>query len=192
MLIKGIICYNTLKILSGDFVMLNILVCDDDKDILNQVNTLLTDFGQKTGLDFFIDLKNSAKDVLNSSVNYDIAFIDIEMPEINGLTFAEMLNPTNEDMIVIVITSFQSYLDDAMKIHVFRYLSKPIDSERFLRNLMDAVLSYQKISKTILVDSKKEIHVVKTNDILYIENKKYGSIIYTKNNTFKTSKKPKE
>lgn len=143
-------------------------------------------------MDFFIDLKSSAKDVLNSSVNYDIAFIDIEMPEINGLTFAEMLNPTNEDMIVIVITLFQSYLDDAMKIHVFRYLSKPIDSERFLRNLKDAVLSYQKISKTILVDSKKEIHVVKTKDILYIENKKYGSIIYTKNNTFKTSKKPKE
>ncbi len=27
--------------------MLNILVCDDDKDIVNQVNTLLTDFGQK-------------------------------------------------------------------------------------------------------------------------------------------------
>lgn len=68
-------------------------------------------------------------------------------------------------------------------------MSKPIDSERFLRNLKDAVLSYQKISKTILVDSKKEIHVVKTKDILYIENKKYGSIIYTKNNTFKTSKK---
>lgn len=83
--------------------MLNILVCDDDKDIVNQVNTLPTDFGQKTGLDFFIDLKNSAKDVLKSSVNYDIAFIDIEMPEINGLTLAEMSNQTNEDMIAIVI-----------------------------------------------------------------------------------------
>ena len=111
--------------------MLNILVCDDDKDIVNQVNTLLTDFGKKTGLDFFIDLKNSAKDVLNSSVNYDIAFIDIEMPEINGLTFAEMLNPTNEDMIVIVITSFQNYLDDAMKIHVFAICQSPLISKDF-------------------------------------------------------------
>lgn len=33
--------------------MLNILVCDNDKDIVNQVNTLLTDFGEKNRIGLF-------------------------------------------------------------------------------------------------------------------------------------------
>ena len=180
------------RLLLGGFIMLNILVCDDDIDIVNQISALLKEFSNQTGLDFSVDLKSSAKDVLKNFVNYDIAFIDIEMPEVNGLTLAEKLNRINEDMIVIVITSYQKYLDDAMKIHVFRYLSKPIDPDRFNRNLKEAVLSYQKASKTIVINAKPEIYFLKTKDILYIENQKYGSIIYTKGNDFKTSKKPKE
>lgn len=114
------------------------------------------------------------------------------MPGINGLRLSEKLKEFNSDTIVIVLTSFQNYLDSAMRIHVFRYLSKPIDKNRFYSNLKEAVEEYRLISKTITITNNGEVHLIKTKDILYIENQKYGSIIYTNRGDFYTNIKPKE
>lgn len=172
--------------------MINILVCDDDRNILEQVSSLVNDWGKRNSLDFSIDTKACGDFITDSNALYDIAFIDIEMPGINGLELAEKIKKNNPDVIVIVITSFQNYLDSAMKIHVFRYLSKPIDTERFYNNFAEAIEGYNKLSKTITVESKGEINLVKTSDILYIENLKHGSKIITKKDEYKTSIKPKE
>lgn len=172
--------------------MINILICDDDKNILEQVNDLVNTWSENNKVDFCIDVKSNGEFIAESNASYDIAFIDIEMPGINGLELAEELKKNNPDVIVIVITSFQNYLDSAMKIHVFRYLSKPMDTERFYNNFAEAIEAYNKLSKTITVESKGEINLVKTSDILYIENLKHGSKIVTKIGEYKTSIKPKE
>lgn len=54
------------------------------------------------------------------------------MPGINGLKLSQKLKQNNPDILIMIITAFESYLDDAMEIHVYRYLSKPIDENRFL------------------------------------------------------------
>ena len=172
--------------------MINILICDDDKNILTQVNDLVKTWSKNNSVDFCIDVKSDGDFINDSNDLYDIAFIDIEMPGISGLELAEKLKKNNPDVIVIVITSFQNYLDSAMKIHVFRYLSKPIDTERFYNNFAEAVESYNKLSKTIPIESKGEINLVKTSDILYIENLKHGSKIVTKTDEYRTNTKPKE
>ncbi len=53
------------------------------------------------------------------------------MQGVNGLELSEKLKQLNPNIIVIVLTSFQNHLDSAMKIHVFRYLSKPIEKKIF-------------------------------------------------------------
>ena len=55
------------------------------------------------------------------------------------LTRAEKRNP---DIIIFIVTSFLEYLDEAMRFHVFRYLTKPIDKQRLFRNLKDALQLY--------------------------------------------------
>ena len=79
-----------------------------------------------------------------------------------------------------------------MKIHVFRYLSKPLDKNRFYSNLKEAIEEYRLISKSIILKYNDEVHLIKTKDILYIENQKYGSIVYTTRGDFYINIKPKE
>lgn len=71
----------------------------------------------------------------------------------SGLELAVELKKQNPDVLIIVLTSFQRYLDDAMRIHVFRYLSKPVDVNRFNKNLFDAVQEYRTLSKTIILET---------------------------------------
>lgn len=172
--------------------MINVLVCDDDKDILSEVEALLKNYENAVGADFNIDLHTSGDFIFNEKKKYDIAVLDIEMPKINGIELSKMLSNINPDIIVIILTSYQKYLDDAMRVHVFRYLSKPIDENRFFENLKDAVNEIKSISKSITVKSAGNYHLIKTKDILYIENSKNGSVIITKNCDLITNKKPSE
>lgn len=172
--------------------MINILICDDDIEITKQVHNLIDDFRSKHKMNFLLDIKNSGDFILNETKQYDIAIVDVEMPGISGLQLSKKLKESNQDVIVIVLTSFQAYLDDAMKIHVFRYLSKPIDKNRFYTNFKEAINEYRLISKTIVINRNDEVHRIKTKDILYIENQKRGSIIYTAHGDYYIKLKPKE
>lgn len=171
--------------------MIKILICDDDLNIRTQISSLVKHFENKNKLKFHVDLKNSGEFILNNPYRYDIAFIDIEMPNISGLNLGKILKLINPD-IIIVITSFQNYLDDAMKIHVFRYLSKPIDKNRFYNNFKDALEEYRLIGKFIIATFNNEVHQIRTKDILFIENQKYGSIIHTKHGDYPSNMKPKQ
>lgn len=172
--------------------MIKILICDDNSEITKQVYKLITDYSAENKIDFQIDIKSSGDFILSNQTQYDIAITDIEMPGISGICLSKKLKENNEDILVIVLTSFQDYLDSAMKIHVFRYLSKPIEKNRFLLNFKEALEEYKSISKTITITHNNDVHIVKTKDILYIETKRNGSVIYTKRGNFETNIKPKE
>lgn len=170
--------------------MINILICDDDISIINQVKKLLCYIQNKTKSEFLIDTNYTGSFLSKTKPKYDIAILDIEMPGIDGLTLAQSLKDINPDIIIIILTSFSDYLDSAMGISVFRYLSKPIDKNRFIKNFQEALQYYRKLGKQIVVEKDDEVITIRTKDILYIENLKHGSMIVTKYDSFKTSIKP--
>ncbi len=172
--------------------MIKVLVCDDDKIITNKVNELLASIQEKYSFELNTQIYNDGQSVMENNETYDIAVVDIEMPDVDGLALSEELKRRNPDTIVIILTSFSDYLDSAMRIQVFRYLSKPIDEDRFSKNFIEAVNCYKQISKLIIVESGDKVITIKTKDILYIENLKHGSIVATKYGDYKTNKKPQE
>ena len=150
--------------------MINILICDDDLSTISQVKKLLCFIQNKTKSEFLIDTNSTGDISTKSKLKYDIAILDIEMPGTNGLTLARTLKDINPDIIIIILTSFSDYLDSAMDIPVFRYLSKPIDKNRFIKNFQEALHYYRKLGKQIVVEKDDEVITIKTKDILYIEN----------------------
>lgn len=110
---------------------MKVLICDDDKCIVDEIKNNLNTFSNKHKIVFNIDSFYNGIALLKSHINYDMAFIDIEMPQVNGLTLSAQLKKINSNIIIFIITSYDAYLDDAMDLDVFRYLSKPIDNDRF-------------------------------------------------------------
>ena len=60
-----------------------------------------------------------------------VAFVDIEMPQMNGLTLAEKLLESNPSLHVVFITAYNQYAVQAFDINALDYIMKPIDIERF-------------------------------------------------------------
>lgn len=171
---------------------MNLLICDDDNSITKQILFLINKFENDNKFNFNIKVFSSGDAALKENYYADFAIIDVEMPGISGIKLSEKLKKVNPDIIIIILTSFNCYLDAAMKVKVFRYLSKPIDKMRFFNNLKEAIIEYKRISKVIIVESNDEVHIVKTKDILFIENLKYGSKLVTKCGDYITKQKPKQ
>ena len=101
---------------------MKILICDDDISIVQTVKANIVALAEKHKIDFIIDTCTNSEKVYKSEACYDMAFSDIEMPHIDGLTLISRLKEINGNIIVFVITSYECYLDSAMDLDVFRYI----------------------------------------------------------------------
>lgn len=153
---------------------MNIAICDDDKIIITQVKKYLETFFCKEEKYTEIYTFTSGEEMLSKNVQFDLCFIDIEMPGMGGLEVAKRILDKNEHTIVIIITSYNHYLDDAMELRVYRYISKPFDEERFFSCLKSAYRRYLTHNKPIRIKSNDEISKINSCDIIYIsiEHKK--------------------
>ena len=100
---------------------MNIAICDDDNMFRENLEKhLRTYFGDKSvSLNFFHFF--CGEDLLDSKILFDLVFLDVEMGKINGIDTGKLLKAKNPHNIIFVITSYESYLDDAFKINAFRY-----------------------------------------------------------------------
>ena len=106
------------------------------------------------------------------------------MPGMNGIYVGNELKQSNKNVIVFVVTSYSEYLDEAMRFHVFRYLSKPLDKQRFLRNLKDALAYYNSITLKIPVETKQAVYLFPASQIIAIEAQGRKVIVHTARQDF--------
>ena len=67
----------------------------------------------------------------------DVVFIDIRMPELNGIGVIRAMDPDAAPLFVVV-TAFESHAVEAFEVRAFDYVLKPIDKARFARAVRDA------------------------------------------------------
>lgn len=112
---------------------MNIAICDDDLKHINLIEDMIYDLSQK--LDNFkpdIDAYLSGEELLRLIDVKDfpsILFIDVEMPGLNGIQTARELRKLSEQVLIIYVTSYETYTLESFEVRPFRYLLKPIDTK---------------------------------------------------------------
>ena len=77
----------------------------------------------------FFTYTNSNK-VLDDKTTFDLAFLDIEMPGLNGIQLAKKLKAINPKTKIVFVTAYNDYALEAYKVHVSGYISKPVNEEK--------------------------------------------------------------
>lgn len=166
---------------------MRIIICDDDPSIRQQIQKLIVSYfksiKQKTPE---IICYPSGEDLLKDSGSKDMVFLDIEMPGMDGIYVGNKLKEMNKNVIIYIVTSFMEYLDDAMRIHVFRYLSKPLEKYRFYRNLKDGLTLYHTLTITFAIETKSGIYTVSSNDIIALEAVSRKVLVHTIGGTYES------
>lgn len=71
----------------------------------------------------------------NSDKNIDVAFLDIEMPVLNGITLAKKLKNVNPTINIIFVTAYNEYALDAYRMHASGYVTKPVNEDKIKEEL---------------------------------------------------------
>lgn len=133
-------------------------------------------------------------DVLNNR-NIDLVFLDINMPEISGLSLAKSINKKSK---IIFTTAYREYAVDGFDLRAIDYLLKPIAFDRFLQAVntffevsntnFSTNLSLKKTVKNdfIFVRANRKMLKVNFNEVLYIESLSDYIKIHTKTATVVT------
>lgn len=164
---------------------MRILICDDDTLIISQLNKFILEYFERNSLKVpAIAHFSSGEELLADTEEKDILFLDVEMPGLNGIYVGNELKQTHPNLIIIIVTSYIEYLDEAMRFHVFRYLSKPLDKKRLFRNIKDALKLYNDTNIKIPIETKDGIHTSYVSDIISIESQGRKVIVHTTTKDF--------
>lgn len=118
---------------------MKIAICDDEQIYIDNIVEHLNIFSAENNIDFEKSIFTSSADILVSDIRFDIAVLDVEMDNINGIKLGSELRKRNPHIILIYVTAYRKYLDDALNLNAARFFEKPLDSQRFYRGLRDAV-----------------------------------------------------
>ncbi len=127
-------------------IITRIAICDDNQIIRTQTRDYIASYFTQKQLEFNISVFDSGEALTAESKIYDLAFLDIEMKKISGIEAGYWLKEQNPNIVLFIITAFDTYLDDAFDLNVFRYLQKPIEKNRLYKCLDAALERNRKIS----------------------------------------------
>lgn len=167
---------------------MRILFCDDNLEILNQLQKYVSEFFKELGgkqPEYAAYLNGDS--FLRNEQFADIAFLDVEMPGRSGIHVGAKLKESNPRIKIFIVTSFPDYLDEAMRFQVFRYLSKPIDKNRLFRNLKDALYQYNIDSQKISINTSSGLVVLPSDEIVCFESDQRKVLIYTTDEIIQTT-----
>lgn len=159
---------------------MRILICDDDSLMIDQIEKYIKIYFRKTHAKCpELVCFSNGESLLADKGDKDIVFLDIEMPGMNGIYVGNELKRANENVIIFIVTSYSEYLDEAMRFHVFRYLSKPLEKQRFFRNLKDAIDLYHTMTIKIAIETKQGVHTIPAASIISVETVGRKVIVHT-------------
>ncbi len=112
----------------------------------------------------------------------DILFLDIQLPELNGLSFLKtVIDPPK----VIVTTAYSSHAVDAFEEAVLDYLVKPFSYERFFKAVTRArnhfLVPQKENNNALFLYADKTLYKVEIDDILYLKSEVDYVNVITKN-----------
>ena len=162
---------------------MRIAICDDQAEYRHQAESAIrrclkgTDLlidSYKDGLSFLRDYKNS---------KYDLVFLDIEMPEMDGITLAKRLRKLNKDVPIIFLTTHIEFALEGYEVNALRYLTKPVNMAKLQEVLSYALRQIQE-QRVIWVKSDLSDKKIILKDILYMEAQNQNIIIVTTTDTY--------
>jgi two-component system LytT family response regulator len=140
----------------------------DDEPMAREI--IETYIAKIPNLDLIGSCKNAAEAILFTQENeVDLFFLDINMPEISGLSLAKIIH---KKVQIIFTTAYRDYAIDGFNLNVVDYLLKPIAFDRFLQAVQK--VSLLEITKStndfMFVRSDRKMVKIDFNTILYIES----------------------
>lgn len=152
---------------------MNIAFCDDDKATLENLIKLTKDIIAKYdnyNFEFNFFAYTSPLELLEAHSNspFDVVFLDIDMPEINGLNVGDKLYTKNESIIIFYVTSYTEFIGESIKHRVYRFIKKG-DKKALTEGIQSMLEDFATLHQRYVYKYKGQYHSIVLNRIFIVK-----------------------
>ncbi|WP_337992214.1 response regulator [Lysinibacillus sp. JNUCC 51] len=148
------------------------IVMDDEPLALVNMEKKLKEFNSIEVIKSFTTVKDLLAE--GPSLDFQVAFLDVEMPGMNGLEIARLLKEWNKNIFIVFVTAYRDYAVQAFEIHSIDYLLKPISKARLETtiNRIQELLHLENKSTPLQIRNKPELTIQCFGGFVVLHNNK--------------------
>lgn len=146
---------------------MKIAICDDDKQLTDDMVHIMQNINSSIDIQVF----HQPHQLLAQELCYDVLFLDIDMPDMNGIEVGNHIRKQHKTLPIVYLTNMPNYRSMAFGVHAFDYIEKPITIEK-VQHILDDLKAYKTESivvPSVSFHSKEGILQLGVNEILYFE-----------------------
>lgn len=150
--------------------MLRIAICDDMPEFSRQFRQLILKWEDRPG-ELSVDIFSDADALItaHSERPYDILFLDVVMPLLNGIEAAGEIRLHDSSVKIVFLTSSAEFAIDSYRVKASNYLLKPPDPRQLYQCLDELSQDILQNAKAIHIRSRHGVHRVELSRIEYVE-----------------------
>ena len=159
---------------------ISILVCDDLPEERTNLIRMLRRYEQEKDLELKLETASDGSELLSlwRPERWDLIFLDIFMPQVNGIEAGRQLRKKDERCEIVLATTSRNHGMEGYELRAMDYLTKPF-SQQDVDSVMDWFLRKQAEKRhVLLVRTQAGEESVRTQDILYIESRGHTCVIH--------------
>lgn len=161
--------------------MFNIAVVEDDNKEAETLISCLKKYGLEYQTALSIERFKDAFSFLESNGTFDLIFMDIMMPGMNGMEAAQKLRAKEIDTPIIFETNIAQFAVEGYEVGAIDYILKPVQFERLKKRLIKFFDSLENNSRTCInIKSEGNLHCLSSQEIYYVEVKGHEISYMTK------------
>lgn len=148
---------------------MRIAICDDEERYRIELKTILDKL--LINADYNIDTFDDGNKLSESFSEdpYDIVFLDIEMPAVDGITLAKRIRSRSENVFIVFLTSHIEYALEGYEVNALRYLTKPVDINK-LKEVIKYVQDKHGNGRQIIIKEDGEEILIHLDEVIYMES----------------------
>lgn len=147
--------------------MIKIGICDDMPYAVDELNEIVSNYLIRKNYEFAILKFSCGSEVIQSMDELNILFLDIEMPDMDGIEVGEQFCCKKSNCKIIMATSRIERFKEAFRIQAFRFVSKPfevLEVEKALEDSLDLMIG----ADTIELYENRLLYQIQQKDICYV------------------------
>lgn len=155
-----------------------VALCDDERIWVDELESLLKEYGRVRHLDIFISYFNNGVSLVESGKEFDIVFMDFQMDGLNGIETARKINALKPNGVIIFVSAYTNVALDTFEVKAYRFLAKPINKQKLFKAIDDYRAEMDSDDLLIFKTHEGTIRI-KISDIVYVEALGSHSKIHT-------------
>lgn len=159
----------------------SVAIVEDNKDASELLADYLERFSVEHGCEFKTTFFYNSSDYLeNCRLGFDIVFMDIELPDGNGMEAVRKIREQDVNSLVIFVTNLAKYAVQGYAVKAFDFIVKPVQYPNFELKLLSALECLDKSNeKEFWINIKEGRILLKSSSITYVEVIKHYLTFHT-------------